>query len=777
LALMFWPLFFLVAILGLAALRASLRVASVVLFASVLFYGAFGGSVSLFLLMAAIAIVVLVPLNVPALRQEWLSRPALAGFRRLLLTLNADTLAALEQSADSSSGWDDGLLEGHFDWAHFNALPAAQPSVTEQAQIEGLLSEFRQLCAADKPPQARLHWLQQRGLFGLTIDGLTIARPEPALALSPLAQSALIAGLTAIDPQATSRLNTAGRLIGIELLKQKGTPAQQSQWLPGLASGIEQIDRVCETPAGSAVAVRTQANGSSAIGLRLRLNAPVSQIGDSTLLMLTVQVQDPSGLLDRKLQGGLSCLLLPRRTAGLRATSALEGEALVIAEEAIVGGIARVGYAAFDLHAAAASAGAILPPAIHAGIAATAALAAGAYARSHAPFAEPVGEHATVQEALAIIGAGAYAAEVLAAGTTQTLAEGAAVLAPAAFARSFAVEQSRRIAAAAADIGLTDTTLYSVVDFAPAHSGCTMPARLARPIDHTACVLSGHTAFMAALAATREKNPARGLQDFDRAFWGHFGHLLNSGSRAFVLALSAGLLSAVQMRSPLARRIGQRINRYSAALAFAADIGLSRLGADLASSRSFTVRRNARKAARLTLTTWLGDALAQLWLATRAIKRFDDAGAPAADRAVLEWVCADAFRGVEEALDRVLRHLSSPILALITRLIIFPLGRGAWALSDTANRQVAQGLIDGRLLRAALLKAPPRLGPLAELLLATLDGEALESRVAAGPANGRVMRIEQALASGLIDAPQAQQLLDWIYAARALQRAPDATAS
>lgn len=769
---MFWPLFFLVAILGLAAMRTSLRVASVVLFASVLFYGAFGGSVSLFLLMAAIAIVVLVPLNVPALRQEWLSRPALAGFRRLLLTLNADTLAALEQSANSGAGWDDGLLEGHFNWTHFNALPAAQPTAAEQAQIEGLLSDFRQLCATDKTPQARSHWLEQHGLYGLTIQA-----PEPGSPSPPLAQSALIAGLAAIDPQATATLNAAGRLIGIELVKQQGTPAQQSQWLPGLASGIEQIDRVCETPAGSAVAVRMQVNGSSAIGLRLRLNAPVSQAGDSTLIALTVQVQDPSGLLDRKLHNGLSCLMLPRRTAGLRATVTLEGESLVIAEEAIVGGLARIGYAAFDLQAAAASAGAILPPAIHAGIASTAALAAGAYARSHAPFAEPVGEHATVQEALAIIGACAYAAEVLAASTAQTLAEGEGVLAPAAFARSFAVEQSRRIAAAAADIGLADSALHSLIDFAPAHSGCTLPARLARPIDHTACVLSGHSAFMAALAATREKNPARSLQDFDRAFWGHFGHLLNSGSRALVLALSAGLLSAVQMRSPLSRRIGQRINRYSAALAFAADIGLSRLGADLASSRSFTVRRNARKAARLTLTTWLGDALAQLWLATRAIKRFDDAGAPAADRAVLEWVCADVFRGVEEALDRVLRHLSSPLLALITRLIIFPLGRGAWALSDTANRQVAQGLIDGRLLRVALPKAPPRLRPLADLLLATLDGEALESRVAAGPANGRVMRIEQALASGLIDAPQAQQLLDWIYAERALHRVPDAAAS
>jgi len=485
-----------------------------------------------------------------------------------------------------------------------------------------------------------------------------------------------------------------------------------------------------------------------------------------------VQVQDPSGLLDPAARSGVACLLLPRNTPGLRAALTLDGEALVIAEEAIVGGIARIGCGVSDLQAAAAVAGALAPPAIHAGIAATAALAAGAYARLHAPFAEAVGERATAQEALAIIGAGAYAARAVAAGAAQALGSGVAALAPSAFARSFAVEQGRRIAAAAADLGMTDTALRGLLDFAPAHSGCAMPARLARPIDHTACVLSGHRAFMQALAAAREKNPARGLEAFDQAFWGHFGHLLNGAARTLVLALSAGLLSAVRTRSPLARRIGQRINRYSAALAFATDVALSRLGADLASSHSFTVKRSVHQAARLTLTTWLGDALAQLWLAACALKRFDDAGAPAAERAALEWVCADALRGVEDALDRVLRHLSSTPLTLLTRLLVFPLGRGAWAPSDAANRQLAQHLLDARLLRDALTPSPPRLGLLAAALLATLDGEAQEARVAATAANGRVARIEQALASGLIDAAQAQQLLDWIYAVRELERVP-----
>ncbi len=765
---MFWPLFFLTALIGLAALRANLRTASIVLVASVLFYGAFGGSWMLFVVMALACAVVLVPLNVPALRQEWLSRPAFFGFRRMLQTLNAETLAALDAGR---SGWDGGLLEGQFDWTLFEALPLAQPVPAELPRIARLLGEFREVCDNHAEPKIRQEWLRLQ-----RICGLGIADSDGGLGLSPSGQSALISGLAAIDPESTATLGAAGRLIWIELLQRRGSHAQQQRLLPELASGIARIDRVCEAPAGSALAVLTTVDGHSAIGLRLRLNAPSSQVGDGTLLAFTIQVQDPQGLLDPAARGGLSCLIIPRQTLGLRAQATLEGEALVIAEDAVIGGTARIGRGAVDLQAAAAVAGALAPPAIHAGIATTIALAAGAYARTHAPFSEAVGERATAQEALALIGASAYAAQALAATAAQTLDQGAPPLSPAAFARSFAVEQGRRIAAAAADLGLTDSSLRGLLDLAPAHSGCAMPARLARPIDHTACVLSGHRAFMAALAAAREKNPARGLQAFDQAFWGHFGHLLNSASRALVMALSAGLLSAVRMRSPLARRIGQRINRYSAALAFATDVALSRLGADLSSSRSFTAARSAHEAARMTLTTWLGDALAHLWLATCALKRFDDAGAPAADRAVLEWVCADALRGVEEALDRVIRHLSSPLLSLATRLIVFPLGRGAWAPSDAANRQVAQRQLDTQRLRASLQPAPPRLGLLANALFATLDGEALEARAALAAANGRVARIEQALATGLIDAAQAQQLLDWLYAVRTLERVPPSTA-
>ncbi len=178
------------------------------------------------------------------------------------------------------------------------------------------------------------------------------------------------------------------------------------------------------------------------------------------------------------------------------------------------------------------------------------------------------------------------------------------------------------------------------------------------------------------------------------------------------------------------------------------------------------------EASRLTLTTWLGDAVAQLWLTSCALKHFEDEGAPADDRATLEWLCTDALRAVEESLDKVLRHFSAPLLAWFARLLIFPLGHAALAPGDAANRQVAQWLQDESRLRRRFAECGPALAPLAAALDATLGGEALEKSFAASEDVGQppAQRIADALAAGRISESQARQLEEWLQAMRGLRR-------
>jgi acyl-CoA dehydrogenase len=331
---------------------------------------------------------------------------------------------------------------------------------------------------------------------------------------------------------------------------------------------------------------------------------------------------------------------------------------------------------------------------------------------------------------------------------------------------------------AAADLGLAQSALRPLLQTLEPALTAEEPGRLARSTGYSASVLRGHRAFVRALAAARSPNAAQALERFDAALWWHVGHFAGSAIRSFLLALTAGSFSAAAGHTDLVRSYCRRINRYSAALAFATDLALTGLGADLASRRPRTALRAMHEASRLTLTTWLGDAVAQLWLTSCALKHFEDAGAPDQERAALEWLCADALRAVEEALDKVLRHLSAPALSWLARLLIFPRGHAALAPGDAASRRVAQWLQDETSLRRRCADCGPRLAALAAALEATLGGEPLERSFAAAENKGvaevspPALRIADAAASGAIGPAQAQQLRDWLEAVRRLRQGP-----
>jgi acyl-CoA dehydrogenase len=760
----FWLLFAAIAVLALAYYRPGIRATSGVLGVTVLCYGVFGGSLLLFVLLALLWLLLLLPLNVAALRQEWLSRPAFNWFRRAVQRLDPATLTALDAG---SAWWEAELIGGDPDWQRFQSFPPARPLPGEQAAIDELVNGLRERAAS---PEAALAWLRERQAFGLGIPHV-----HGGLEWSAVAQSAALARIAAIDAGLAQRIGGAQRLAWIELLRRHGSEAQQSRWLPRLAAGAS-LGGMLDEIAGDAVVFSTLRDGERVTALRLRLDArhdPGAEQPD--LLGLLLLVRDPEGLLGRR--GGLSCLLLESGPTGLQAgADQLRVDGLEAGMDAIVGGSARIGAGGGDWTECLAVAHAVATTALHAGRMGAAAAAVGGYARVHAPFSEITGRRAVAQDALALIGARSLAAQAQASASALSVDLGERPQGLASCARTLAVEQGAQLRLAAADLGLSRTVLRPLLDALEPGAEAEEPARLARSTGYTASVLRGHRAFMRALDAVRAPNAALALERFDTALWKHVGHIFGSGVRCLVLALTSGGFSAAAGHTDLVRGYCRRINRYSAALSFATDLALSGMGADLASRQPRTALRAVSEASRLTLTTWLGDAVAQLWLTSCALKHFEDEGAPAADRAALEWLCADALRAVEEALDKVLRHLSAPALAWVARLLIFPLGHAALAPGDAANRQVAQWLQDETRLRRRFAESGPALAPLAAALDATLAGEALEKSFAAAEDVGQppAQRVADALAAGRINEQQAQQLEHWLQAMRGLRRSTSA---
>ncbi|MDR3417924.1 MAG: acyl-CoA dehydrogenase family protein, partial [Nevskia sp.] len=276
----FWLLFAAIALLGLAYYRPGIRTTGAVLGAAVLFYGVFGGSGLLFALLILAWLLVFVPLIVAPLRQEWLSRPALNWFRRVLLRLDPAALAALDAG---TAWWEAELLGGEPDWQRFQLFPPARPLPGEQGVVDDLVNGFLSRAAE---PAAALEWLREQQAFGLGI-----AHAHGGLQWSAVAQSAALARIATIDPAAAERIGGTQRLAWIGLLQRHGSEAQQSRWLPRLAAGAA-IGGTLEDVAGDAMICAVQHDGERGTGLRLRLDAQLADAG-AELLGLVLQVRDP----------------------------------------------------------------------------------------------------------------------------------------------------------------------------------------------------------------------------------------------------------------------------------------------------------------------------------------------------------------------------------------------------------------------------------------------------------------------------------------------------
>jgi acyl-CoA dehydrogenase len=752
----YWLLFFLIAIVALAYARAGIRATSIVLGAVVLFYGLFGDSWLAFGVMALTGVLVLLPLNLPVLRQEWLSRPLLARFRRMLTRLDERQVAALTATG---SGWEAQLFDGAPDWARFHDDYRLRLTPDERALLDGPLAEFCSRYTRDPGTPAAHARLRAYGLHGLAIESVHGGR-----GLSALAQAAALARLAASTGRALAqRAGAPARLAWIDALQRHGTPAQQSRWLPLLADGTG-----LQTADGGAV-VGDAIVEAGAEGPQLALTLDFALDDEAGIVGLCVDLRDPAGRLGPAAATGPTWLLLD--AAQLRASP----ERLTTSFDAVIGGRERIGTAARQAAESRAAADAVAPVAIHAGAASALALSAGSLARLRGPFGESLGSRAMSEGALATLAARAWAAQALAAATARAVDLGDKPYAPAAFARTLALLQSRECAAAARDLGLDRGLLAARVDdVAEADDDGAEPTLLARPDVYSACVLRSHAAFMAALGAAQDPNPAAALTRFDDALWLHVGHLFGTATQAFALAFTAGS-RLFGSATPEAQHL-RRINRYSAALAFAADVALSLLARELGSSQPYTALRAVREASRRNLTTWLGDALAQLYLASAALRQFDEGGANADERAVLELICTDAFSACEEALDRLIRHLPSSPLAWITRFVVMPLGASRRAPRDAAQRTVAAQLqnhdsrLRERLGERVGLPADASPWPLLDAALAAMRaGEAIEQQLAAAPSvappRHLPTRIAEAEAAGLIDEAQARTLRDWLRAA------------
>ncbi len=621
----------------------------------------------------------------------------------------------------------------------------------------------------DLPPHV-WQFIRDKGFIGMIIP-----REYGGLGFSALAHSEVVMKLTTRASTVAITVMVPNSLGPAELLLHYGTKAQKDHYLPRLARGLEIPCFALTNPeAGSdagaipdfGIVCRSEWEGKQGVlGIRLTWEkryitlAPVA-----TLLGLAFRLYDPDRLLGGEDDLGITLALIPAQTPGVHVgrrhlplnavfmNGPTWGKGVFVPMEYVIGGADYAGQGWKMLMNCLAAGRSISLPANGCGIAKLGALATGAYGRVRQQFRLSIGRFEGVEEALARIGGNTYimdAARVMTAGAVD-FGEKPSVV--SAIVKYHLTERGRQVINDAMDVhggkgicmGPSNylARAYQQTPIAITVEGANILTRSMIIFGQGA--IRGHPYVLREIEATREPDPARALREFDAAFFGHLAFVASNVARAFWL----GLTGARFVRVPgdrHTRRYYRQLTRLSAAFALAADVAMFALGGAL--------KRRERLSARL------GDILSNLYLASAALKRYEDDARPAEDLPLLDWSVQDALNRIEEAFYGLFQNLPGRLLAWALRGVIFPFifpyGREFPPPRDELGHRVVGLLLEPSAVRERLTRGVFIPGDEREPV-AVLEA-ALRAVIAAEPIGAR---IRDARERGLIQGRFADEIVD-----------------
>ena len=745
---------------------------------------------------ALVFVLLAIPLNVRPLRRALISDGVLAAFRKALPPMTSTEREAIEAG---TVGWDAELFSGRPDWAKWLATPAPRLSAEEQRFLD---DECEELCGMvsdwettniykDLPPQV-WQFIKDKGFLGMIIP-----REYGGLGFSAFAHSQVVAKLASRCSATVVTVMVPNSLGPGELLRHYGTDEQKRYYLPRLAKGLEIPCFALTNPhAGSDAAAipdfgivcMGEHQGRRVLGLRLTWEKRYITLGPvATLLGLAFRAFDPEHLLSDKEDLGITCALIPtdhpgvnigRRHMPLNAVfqnGPNSGRDVFIPIDWVIGGQAMVGKGWRMLMESLAAGRGISLPSLATGMSKMIVRATGGYARVRTQFKTPIGKFEGIEEPLARMGGYLYSMDAThrsLAGAVD-LGEKPAVL--SGIAKYHLTERARAIVIDAMDIAGGKGICMGPSNFLGA-------AYMQIPVSITveganiltrSLIIFGqgaircHPYVLKEIAATREEDRRRASSDFDRALFAHIRFVLSNFARTFVLGITGSHVVPVPDAAPETHRYYQQLTRFSAALAFLADVSMGVLGGAL--------KRKEKLSARL------GDVLSYLVLCSATLKRYEDEGRQAADAPLMHWAIWDAMFKAQNALEGVISNFPNRAISAVMRRTVFPLGRPYVVPSDRVGHEVARLLIEPSATRDRLTAGMylPKsdsdvLGAIEAAIEATLAAEPIETRIREAQKSGRLSvgvgedRPAVAQAAGVITAEEltvvrrAKRLVDQV---------------
>ena len=718
------------------------------------------------------------------IRQFLISKPILKIYRKLMPSMSKTEKEALQAG---TIGFEADLFSESPDWDTLLSLPKATLSDEEQAFLDGPVEELCHMTndwdithhRLDMPPEL-WDFIKKNGFFGMIIP-----KKYGGLEFSAYAHARVLYKLYGVSITVATSVSVPNSLGPAELLLNYGTDDQKNYYLPRLAKGEDIPCFALTNPeAGSdaasipdyGIVCHGEHEGQDVLGIRLNWNKRYITLAPcATLLGLAFKMYDPDGLLGHQEELGITCALIPTKTPGVQIgrrhfplnIAFLNGPTLgndvFIPLEWVIGGQKMVGQGWRMLMECLAAGRSISLPSSAVGSAKGLAYATGAYARIRRQFNMPIGFFEGIEESLARIAGNTYMMDAAHRMTLATIDKGEKPAVLSAILKYHLTERGRIIMQDAMDIhGGKAICLgpsnyigrgYQGIPIGITVEGANILTRSLIIFGQGA--IRCHPYVLAELEAAQDTNIKRRLQLFDKALFEHMGYIISSKVRAFVLAVTGARYTAAP-KGPT-KRYYQRLTRFSAALAFYADVAMLVLGGNL--------KRKEKISARL------GDVLSCLYMCSATLKRLEDDGRPAADLPLVHWACRDLLFTIQCRLDELARNFPNKLFAWGLRQVVFPFGKRLAEPDDRLGQQVAKLLLSPSATRDRLTEGVYTTannnnpaGKMNAALNMIINAETIENGVMKAVKSGKIKgktweeQIKAAHLTNIITESQAEQL-------------------
>lgn len=711
-----------------------------------------------------------------SIRQTLLSKPLMGWYRSVLPPLSDTERQALDAG---DIWWEAQLFAGAPDWKMLRETPRPRLSDRERRFMEG---PVEQLCdmlddweieetRRDLPP-AVWAFLKEHKFFGMIIpeqyDGLEFSAYAHSEVVKKISTRSVTAAVTVMVP------NSLGPG---ELLLLYGTQEQRDRYLPRLAKGEEipcfaltGVDAGSDAGAmtDTGVVCKREWNGEETLGLRLNWEKRYITLGPvATIMGLAFKLSDPDHLLSEETERGITVALVPTNLPGVEMgdrhypsklafqNGPTHGRDVFIPLDYILGGQEQIGQGWKMLMGALAAGRGISLPSLSTGAAQFAARTSGAYARIREQFGVPVGKFEGVREPLARIAGAAYLLESGRRLTSAGIDAGKNPAIVSAIMKYHATTRMREAVNDAMDIHggkaiCTGPKNYLDTPYRAIPIGITVEG--ANILTRSLIIFGQggircHPYLVREMDAVANEDRKAGLADFDDALWGHIGYQFASAWRSFWRNVTGGWGAPAPDAGAL-NPYYKQLSRASASLAIASEISFAILGGRLKRMETLSAR--------------LGDVLAELYLLSAALKRFEDDGRPEADKPLLDWCFATGLRTVEERLDDVARNFPNSIWGGLMHFFVLPTGRHRKGPSDKLMNACAKLLQSPSETRDRLthgIHLGPETAETAKLEAAFLDVIATQD-LRRKMKDADIEDIDQAKARGVLSEDEAARLAE-----------------